>query len=63
MQTEKDVTLEEKEVWLLDREAVLEGYERHTKIERVINHYEDDEGAISYFIKCKPILQSFYGPI
>lgn len=48
----KDVPLEEKEQWLLDREAVTDAQQAHTKIERVIDHQEDEDGDTLYFIKC-----------
>lgn len=52
-----DVPLEEKEQWLLDREAVTDAQNEHTKIERVIGVEEDETGETSYFIKCMPFLQ------
>ena len=48
----KDVPLEEKEQWLLDREAVTDAQSEHTKIERVIGLDEDEAGETQYFIKC-----------
>ena len=58
MQYGEDVPLEEKEQWLLDREAVTDAQHEHTKIERVIGVEDDENGAISYFIKCMRSLRS-----
>lgn len=55
MKTHKDIPPEEKEQWLLDREAVSYAQEQHTKIERVINYRENDEDTPEYYIKCKRI--------
>ena len=53
MRNHKDIPPEEKEQWLLDREAVTDAQEEHTKIERVIAHEKDDEGNLTYLIKCE----------
>ena len=52
MKNSEDVPLEEKEQWLLDREAVTDAQNEHTKIERVIGVEEDESGETQYFIKC-----------
>lgn len=53
MKNDEQVPAEEKEQWLLEREAVIDAQEQHTKIERVIDQRDDTEGYPEYYIKCK----------
>lgn len=53
MKNDDRVPAEEKEQWLLEREAVIDAQEQHTKIERVIDQRDDTEGCPEYYIKCK----------
>ena len=56
MRNDIDIPPEEKEQWLLDREAVTDAQEQHTKFERVIDVREDNEAKHEYYIKCKRTL-------
>ena len=53
MRNDNDIPPEEKEQWLLDREAVTDAQEQHTKFERVIEVRDDNEGNPECYIKCK----------
>ena len=58
MRNDNDIPPEEKEQWLLDREAVTDAQEQHTKFERVIEVRHDNEGNAEYYIKCKRALDA-----
>ena len=58
MRNDNDIPPEEKEQWLLDREAVTDAQEQHTKFERVIEVRDDNEGNPEYYIKCKRALDA-----
>lgn len=47
-----DIPPEEKEKWILDREQEAEAISEHEKVERVIGMDEDEDGEITYYIKC-----------
>lgn len=53
MEHEKDIPLEEREKWNLDRERDADALKDYTKVERVIGKDEDDEGDVVYYVKCK----------
>lgn len=54
MEHEKDdIPLEEREKWNLDRERDADALKDYTKVERVIDQKEDEDGDIEYFVKCK----------
>ena len=53
MQHEKDIPLEEREKYNLDRERDTDAIKDYTKVERVIGKQEDDEGGIEYLVKCE----------
>ena len=53
MEHEKDIPLEEREKWNLDRERDTDALKDYTKVERVIGKKEDEEGGIEYLVKCK----------
>lgn len=53
MENEKDIPLEEREKWNLDRERDADALKDYTKVERVIAMKEDEEGDIKYLVKCE----------
>ena len=53
MEHETDMPLEEREKWNLDRERDADALKDYTKVERVIDQKNDEDGDIEYFVKCK----------
>lgn len=53
MEHEKDIPLEEREKWNLDRERDADALKDYTKVERVINKKTDEDGDTEYLVKCK----------
>lgn len=53
MEHEKDIPLEEREKWNLDRERDADALKDYTKVERVIGKNVDEEGDIEYLVKWK----------
>ena len=53
MEHEKDIPLEEREKWNLDRERDADALKDYTRVERVIGMNEDEEGNVEYLVKCK----------
>lgn len=53
MEHEKDIPLEEREKWSLDRERDADALKDYTKVERVIGDQKNDDGDIEYLVKCK----------
>lgn len=51
MEHEKDIPLEEREKWNLDRERDADALKDYTKVERVIG--KNDKGDLQYLVKCK----------
>lgn len=51
MEHEKDIPLEEREKWNLDRERDADALKDYTKVERVIG--KNDNGDLQYLVKCK----------
>lgn len=57
MTHDKDIPLEEREKWSLDRERDADALNDYVKVERVIGMQEDDEGEIEYLVKCMILCQ------
>ena len=53
MTLNKDVPLEEKEKWNLDRERDLDALSDYVQVERVIGNRTGVEGNTEYYVKCK----------
>ena len=53
MAQDDDVAPEDKENWNLDRERDIDRLNDYIKVERVLDMVEDDNGDISYYVKCK----------
>lgn len=53
MEHEKDIPLEEREKWNLDRERDADALKDYTKVERVIGDQKNEDGDIEYLVKCK----------
>lgn len=49
---ESNIPPEEKEKYNLDREQESDTLLQHTKVERVINEAQDDDGNLTYYVKC-----------
>lgn len=47
-----NIPLEEKEKYLLDREQDADALLERLKVERVIGMDEDDDGDVTYYVKC-----------
>ena len=53
MTHDKDIPLEEREKWNLDRERDSDALNDYVKVERVIGMREGDEGDVEYMVKCR----------
>lgn len=53
--TDTDISPEEKEKYILDREQAAETIEEYNKVDRVIGDRQNDEGLTEYFVKWRAL--------
>ena len=53
MAQDKDIPLEEREKWNLDRERDRDALSDYVQVERIIGTRDDENDNIQYFVKCK----------